>query len=171
MATRKKTAKKTAEPIDISAKLAESLSERSKPERHESHDAPQTGDQVTVGDRETVWTVSSVSYSGREVNLSIPGTNLERFRISVDDLNFVDRAPRKPKEPPKPKMDVNAIRERIEEAEHSLIEHLQGEIAALKKFLRSKNFPDTEVLDEFTKSTETSWKEAVEAIEEKFEEA
>src|ERR1700754_924476 len=117
MATRKKTAKKMAEPIDISAKLAESLSERAKPERHESQDAPQTGDRVTVGDRETVWTVSSVSYSGREVNLSIPGTNLERFRVPVDDLNFVDRAPRKPKEPPKPKMDVNAIRERIEETE------------------------------------------------------
>jgi hypothetical protein len=170
MATRKKTAKKTAEPIDISAKLAESLSEKSKPERHESHDAPQTGDQVTVGDRETVWTVSSVSYSGREVNLSIPGTNLERFRISVDDLNFVDRAPRKPKEPPKPKMDVKVIRERIEETEHSLIDHLQGEIAALKNFLRSKDLNGVEVLDEFTKSIETSWKGAVEAIEEKLEE-
>jgi hypothetical protein len=169
MATRKKAAKKAAEPIDISAKLAESLSEKSKPERHASHDAPQTGDRVTVGDRETVWTVSSVSYNEREVNLSIPGTNLERFRVPVDDLNFVDRAPRKPKDPPKPKMDVEAIRERLEEAEHSLMEHFQGEIAALKKFLRSKNFPDTEVLDEFTKSTEMNWKEAVESIEERFE--
>jgi hypothetical protein len=170
MATRKKAAKKTAEPIDISAKLAESLSEKSKPERHASHDAPQTGDRVTVGNRETVWTVSSVSYNEREVNLSIPGTNLERFRVPVDDLNFVDRAPRKPKEPPKPKMDVEAIRERVEEAEHSLLDHLHGEIVALKKFLRSKGLSDTEVLDEFTKSTEMSWKEAVEAIDKKLEE-
>lgn len=169
MTTRKKSQKK-AEPIDISARLAESLSERSKPESHSTPEAPQVGDRVTVGSSDTVWTVSSVSYNGREVNLSIPGTNLERFRVPINDLNFAGRAARKPKEPPKPKMDVEAIRERIEETGHSILDHLQGELAALKKFIRSKGLAATEILDEFEESTETRWKEAIEEIESKFEE-
>jgi hypothetical protein len=169
MATRKKS-KKKAEPIDISAKLAESLSERSKPEEHSIPDAPQVGDRVTVGSSDTVWTVSSVSYNGREVNLGIPGTNLERFRVPVDDLNFSDRPVRKPKEPPKPKMDVEAIRERMEETGHSILDHLQGELAALKKFIRSKGLSVTEILDGFGESVETGWKEAVDAVENQLEE-
>ncbi|QNI36870.1 hypothetical protein [Edaphobacter albus] len=169
MATRKKSQKK-AEPIDISARLAESLSERSKSEKHSAAETPQVGDRVTVDGSTTVWTVSSVSYSGREVNLSIPGTNLERFRVPIDDLNFEGRVPRKPKEPPKPKMDVEAIRERIEETGHSILDHLQGELAALKKFIRSKGLSAVEALDEFAESTEAGWKEAIEAIEDKLEE-
>lgn len=169
MTTRKKTQKK-AEPIDISAKLAESLSERSKSEKHSAPEIPQVGDRVIVDGSATVWTVTSVSYSGREVNLGIPGTNLERFRVPIDDLTFEGRVPRKPKQPPKPKMDVEAIRDRIEETGHSIVEHLHGELAALKKFIRSKGLSDVEVLDEFAERTEAGWREAVEAIEDKLEE-
>lgn len=169
MATRKKTQKKV-EPIDISAKLAESLSERSKSEKHSTAEIPQAGDRVTVDGSTTVWTVTSVSYSGREVNLGIPGTNLERFRVPIDDLEFEGRVLRKPKEPPKPKMDVEAIRDRVEETGHSILDHLHGELAALKKFIRSKGFSAVEVLDEFVERTEAGWKEAIERIEEKLEE-
>lgn len=169
MTPRKKTQKK-AEPIDISAKLAESLSERSKSEKHSAPEAPQVGDRVTVDGSTTVWTVSSVSHNGREVNLSIPGTNLERFRVPIDDLNFEGRVPRKPKEPPKPKMDVKAIRDRMEETGHSILDHLQGELAALKKFIRSKGLSVVDVLDEFEEKTEAGWKEVIEAIESKLEE-
>jgi hypothetical protein len=168
MAPRRKPPVKV-DTVDISKRLAESLGPKSEPEHHTSHGTPDIGDRVTVGTSESVWTVSSVSYSGREVNLHIPGTNLERFRVLADDLVFVDRTERKPKEPPKPEIDVDAVRERVEEAQHAILDHLKGEIAGLKKFLRSKGVPIGEELDNFADTTETSWKQVVGAIEEKLE--
>jgi hypothetical protein len=169
MAPRRKPPAKV-DAVDISKRLAESLGAKPEPEHHTTHGTPDIGDRVTVGTSESVWTVSSVSYSGREVNLHIPGTNLERYRVQVDDLNFVDRTEPKPKEPPKPQIDVEAVRARIEEAQHTILDHLQGEIAALKKFLSSKGVPTSEELDSFAEATETSWKHVVEAVEEKLAE-
>jgi hypothetical protein len=168
MAPRRKPPAK-ADADDVSKRLAESLSAKPEPEHHAAHGTPGIGDRVTVGTSGTIWTVSSVSYSGREVNLHIPGTNLERFRVMVEDLVFVDRTERKPKEPPKPEIDVDAVRERVEEAQHAILDHLEGEIAGLKKFLRSKGVPISEELDNFADTTETSWKQVVGAIEEKLE--
>jgi hypothetical protein len=42
---------------------------------------------------------------------------------------------------------------------------LQGEVAALKKWLRSKGISAGETLDEFADAAETSWKEIVDEIE------
>jgi hypothetical protein len=47
---------------------------------------------------------------------------------------------------------------------------VQGELAALKKFLRSKGVSAAEDLDGFAEGVEKSWKDAVEAIEEKLDE-
>ena len=64
---------------------------------------------------ETVWTILSGSYSGKEVNLHIPGTALERYRVIVRERIYIENPlPPKPKEPEKPKIDVDAIREGIE---------------------------------------------------------
>jgi len=166
MATRKKTVKK-AEPVDISAKLAESLAQKPKAEHDHAEGAPQIGDQVTVGDGTSVLTMSRVYSDGREVNLEIPGTNLERFRVQVSNLHFVDRRPRKPKEPEKPKIDVDEVREHLDVVRHSLIEHVQGEVAVLKKWLKSKGVVTYAVsgLDEFKEAVVVNWKEAIDAIE------
>ncbi len=124
MATKRKPPKK-AEPIDISAKLAEALAEKPKAESHEHHDAPFVGDIVTVGNGKSELRITKVYDDGKEVNLELPGTNLERFRVLVEDLNFVERQPRtKPKEPEKPKIDVEEVREHIAAVHHSIIEHL-----------------------------------------------
>jgi hypothetical protein len=119
-----------------------------------------------VGSGSTVWTILFVSYSGKEVGLHVPKTKLERFRVPVSDLNFVDDPrPSKPKEPEKPKIDAEEVREHFAAVQHSMVEHRQGEVAVLKKWLRSKGVSAGETLDEFADAAETSWKEAVESID------
>lgn len=41
---------------------------------------------------ETIWAILSVSYSGKEVNLHIPNTSLQRFRVMVADLVYIEPA-------------------------------------------------------------------------------
>jgi hypothetical protein len=79
---------------------------------------------------------------------------------------------RKPKEPEKPKIDVEEIREHITAVHCSIIEHTNGEIAILKKYLKSKGVsPSTSgSLDKFCKTTEAGWKDAVETIDKALEE-
>jgi len=49
------------------------------------------GDKVTRGSSDTVYEISYVSASGHEVNLSQPGTNLERYPVPVGELTMVNR--------------------------------------------------------------------------------
>ena len=51
-------------------------------------------------------------------------------------------------------------------------DHLNGEIAILKKYLKSKGVSQSASgpLDEFCKATEAGWKDAVEAIDKALEE-
>lgn len=82
------------------------------------------GEQVRVGASETIWTILSVSYSGKEVNLHIPNTSLQRFRVMVADLVYIieNPLPPKPKESEKPEIDVEEVREHIAAVHHSTIE-------------------------------------------------
>lgn len=155
------------EPIDVSAKLAEALAVKSKVELPEHQDIPAPGDKVTVDQGKTVWTIARISHDGTEAYLQVPGTTLERNRVPIGDLNFVDRASRKPKAPEKSKIKVEEVRERIASVHHSLTDYLQSEIAVLRKWLSSEGISADEPLEEFTENTETNWKKAVKAIEEK----
>jgi len=102
---------------------------------------PVVGDRVMVGTSDTVWTVLSISHSGKEVNLHIPNTTLQRFRVMISDLRFLDSpsAP-KPKEPPKPEIDKEDVREHLVSTQHSSMHNFEGDIALLKKYLKSKAF-------------------------------
>jgi hypothetical protein len=153
---------------DIAKELAEALSEKpSKPARPADTPTPQVGDKVVLTDSKVgmVYEVSYVSSDGREVNLHLPGTNLERFRINPDDLTFVERqAPAKV--PAKPAFDAEEIRERIASVQQICMDHLIGEIAILKKYLKSKRVPPaaTEELDALCKSTEGCWETTVDRL-------
>jgi len=54
---------------------------------------PQIGDKVTRPRSESILEITRVSKDGDEVNLQLPGTNLEWFRVKTDTLTFVDRKP------------------------------------------------------------------------------
>ena len=47
------------------------------------------GDKVTIGDKDTIYTVNKVYVDGTEVNLVLAGSNLERYRVKVRELKFV----------------------------------------------------------------------------------
>lgn len=169
MATRKRLSKKI-EPIDIARRLSESLAEKPKAEKHETSETPEVGDMVRIGDKDTEYRVIYLSPNGREVNLEFPGTNLTRNRVQVSDLTFAGRVPRRPQEPPKQKIDAAAVHDDIEQARQSILDHIQGEVARLKKTLRNRGISVSEPLDEFVEAAETSWGLVVETIDEKLDE-
>jgi hypothetical protein len=54
---------------------------------------PQVGDKVTIPRASSVLEITHVHHGGDEVNLHLPGTNLEWFRVKTDTLTFVERKP------------------------------------------------------------------------------
>jgi hypothetical protein len=134
---------------------------------------PQVGDRVTLG-TETIYTVTRASQNGSDVDLQTPGTNLYRYRVPIGDLKPVDpvREPsRQTGKPAQKSVDVEAVREHLANAQHSSIDQLSGDIAVLKKYLKSKNVSTeaAEELDRLCKDTEESWRTAVAKIEELLE--
>jgi hypothetical protein len=84
----------------------------------------------------------------------------------VSHLNFVDGPrPAEPKELEKPKIDFEEVGEHLAAVHYSMVEHLQGEVAALKNWPSGNGDSAGDTLDEFAGATETSRKEAVEVIE------
>jgi hypothetical protein len=79
---------------------------------------PQIGDKVKHARSEMVYEISSVSPEGDEVNLHVPGTNLERFRVRTESLTFVERKPRaktsNPFTSPEAVVDAGEVMERID---------------------------------------------------------
>ena len=80
--------------------------------------APQVGDRVYPPNSQMLYEISHVHVGGDEVNLHVPGTNLERFRVRTDRLTFVDRKPpartSNPFTNPEPVFDAGEMLERIE---------------------------------------------------------
>jgi hypothetical protein len=64
-----------------------------------------------------VYEIDHVSQDGTEVNLYVPGTNLQRFRVHVDTLTFVEcKPPAKTSNAftnPEPVFDADEVLERI----------------------------------------------------------
>src|ERR1700733_13252152 len=54
---------------------------------------PQVGDKVYPPNSQMLYEISHVHVGGDEVNLHVPGTNLERFRVRTDRLTFAERKP------------------------------------------------------------------------------
>lgn len=51
---------------------------------------PKIGDKVIPRNSQSVYTVWSVSHDGTEVNLEIKGTLVNRYRVPVRDLRWVE---------------------------------------------------------------------------------
>ena len=129
---------------------------------------PQVGDRVTLG-TETIYTVTRASQNGSDVDLQTPGTNLYRYRVPIGDLKPVDtvREPSRPTSKPAQKsVDVEAVREHLANAQHSSVNQFSGDIAILKKYLKSKGIDAValEELDNLCEDMEKRWNAAVETI-------
>jgi hypothetical protein len=169
MATRRKPPQNAGE-LDFSERLSDSLSQPEELEPSLGDRLPEVGDRVRVGTSESVWTILSVSYSGEEVNLHIPNTSLQRFRVMVSDLVYVDGpTSTKPKEPKKPKIDTEDVHEHLVSAQHGSMDHFEGDIALLKRYLKSKGLSASvaDELDTLRMDIEGRWGEAIESIMDK----
>jgi hypothetical protein len=125
-----------------------------------------------VGTSDTVYVVTKASANAKDVNLSLPGTNIERFRVPIEDLIFVDLAPRAPAKPAKPSINVDEVCERLSTVQQSSMEQFSGDIAILKKYLRYKGVSIEALaeLDSLCKATEYAWEAAILAISKLLEE-
>jgi hypothetical protein len=93
---------------------------------------PCVGDKVRPGRSEMVYEISHVSKEGNEVNLHVPGTNLERFRVPVSDLTFVERkVPARSSNPftqAEPALDTAEVVEKIATVQRENLQRECGEI-------------------------------------------
>jgi hypothetical protein len=108
---------------------------------------PHVGDRVSLGSSDTVYVVTRASANGKDVDLNLFGTNIERFRVPTGELKFVDLAPRAPAKPATPSVNVDEVREHLVTVQQSSMEQLGGDIAILKKYLKSKGVPSDAAVD------------------------
>jgi hypothetical protein len=76
-----------------STTLAESWLKPARKSPHRSRCVCPRGGGVTKPRSESVLEITHVSKDGDDVNLNLPGTNLEWFRVRTDTLTFVERKP------------------------------------------------------------------------------
>jgi hypothetical protein len=133
---------------------------------------PRIGDRVSIGSSDTIYIITRASADGKDVDVNLPGTSLERFRVPVEDLKFIDLAPRTPSKPAKPSINIEEVRERLATAQHTSMDQLSGDVAVLKKYLKSKRVPAeaAEELDRLCKDAVETWRTAVAKIAELLEE-
>jgi hypothetical protein len=137
---------------------------------------PQVGDKVTPPRSEMVYEILHVHAGGGEVDLHVPGMNLERFRVRTDTLTFVERKPptktSNPFTNPEPVLDVGEIMKRIATVQEENLKRLDDDIDILKVYLKTERAPKVtiEALEGLTIEQHVSWKKAVERIERLLEE-
>ena len=155
--------------VSVDDQLAEALTERPNKTtaEHTSARVPSLGERVNIGSSGTVFSITRVS--DKDVDLQLPGTNIERFRVPVDDLRYLD-APKEPSrssKPAKPAINLEEVRERIATTQQSSIDQFSGDIAILKRYLKSKGIDQDALdeLDDLCNDTEKRWHAAVDTIE------
>jgi hypothetical protein len=133
--------------------------------------APQIGDKVKPGRSEMVYEISRVSDDGAEVNLHVPGTNLERFRVRTDDLTFVERKPptktSNPFTTPEPAFNTTEMLEKIDSVRVENLQRSDDDIDILKAYLKTQGAPKAAItaLEILTVEQHVCWKKTVEKIE------
>jgi hypothetical protein len=131
---------------------------------------PQVGDKVKPYSSEMVYEISKVHYGGNEVDLHVPGTNLQRFRVPIDNITYVERKPpaktSNPFTTPEPMFDADEVLERIETVKAGSLKRLDDDIDILKAYLKTQRAPKAaiELLGGLTVEQHVSWKKAVERI-------
>jgi hypothetical protein len=141
---------------------------------HEPPPAPQVGDKVIPERSESTYIVTRVSPDGSELDLSLPGTNIERFRVKTATLKFVDRVPQptRPAAEGHPTLNAGEVTERIANVQRENLQRLDDDLDILTKYLKTEGAPKAaiSILEGMSNEQHESWKTAVERIEELLEE-
>jgi hypothetical protein len=137
---------------------------------------PQVGDKVYPPRSEMVYEISKVHYGGNEVDLHVPGTNLQRFRVPIENITLVERKPpprtSNPFTSPEPVLDSDEILERIATVKQENLKGLDDDVDILKSYLKTQRAPKAaiEALEGLTVEQHVSWKKAVDRIKKLLEE-
>jgi hypothetical protein len=137
---------------------------------------PQVGDKVIPPRSEMIYEILRVSPGGEDVDLHVPGMNLDRFRVRTDTLNFVERKPpartSNPFTTPEPTLDAEEVLERIATIQEENLKRLDDDIDILKVYLKTERAPKAaiEALEGLTVEQHVSWKKAVDRIKKVLEE-
>jgi hypothetical protein len=137
---------------------------------------PRVGDKVKPGRSEMVYEILHVYEGGDEVDLHVPGINLQRFRVRTDSLTFVERKPQpktsNPFTTPEPEIDTAEVMERIATVQQESLKQLDDNIDILKAYLKTQGAPKAAIstLEGLTVEQHVIWKKAIKKIEELLEE-
>jgi hypothetical protein len=137
---------------------------------------PQVGDKVYPPRSERVYEISKVHHGGEEVDLHVPRTNLERFRVRTDSITFVERKlPARTSNPftnAEPTFNAGEVLERIRTVERDNLQRLKDDVAILTKYLKTQDVPKAAIdaLEGLNSEQQESWKTTVERIEELLQE-
>jgi hypothetical protein len=128
------------------AKTASKTRKKSAPKDQAPHAllqarVPIYGERVRRSGSDMEYEITYVSPDNTYVNIGIPRTNFEHRHVAVAALIFVEES-RTPPKPTRPAYNIEAIEERLAVAQHSSVQELSGEIAILKKYLRTKHVPE-----------------------------
>ena len=135
--------------------------------KSDSPPMPRVGDKVKPGSSEMVYEIMHVHHGGSEVDLHVPGTSLERYRVQTETLRYVERKPpaktSNPFTTPEPEFDTAEIMERIATVQRENIERSDDDIDMLKAYLKTQHVPKQviEALEGVTIDQHKSWKKAV----------
>jgi hypothetical protein len=131
---------------------------------------PQVGDKVKPGRSVLTYEISNVHYGGNEVDLHVPGTNMQRFRERVENLTFVERKPptrtSNPFTEPESLIDAGDVLERIATVKEENLKRLDDDVDILKAYLKTRQAPKAaiEALEGLTVEQHVGWKKAVDRI-------
>jgi hypothetical protein len=124
---------------------------------------PRVGDKVKRPGSDSILEITQ-TYPDGEVNLVLPGTNLEWFRVRTDTLTFVERKPQpktsNPFTTPEPEIDIAAVMERIVTVQEVNLQRLDDDLDILKAHLKTQDAPKAaiEALEDLTVDHHKAWK-------------
>ena len=128
---------------------------------------PQVGDKVYPPRSELVYVINRVYEGGDEVDLHVPGTNLERHRVRTDALTYVERKPpvktSNPFTTPETVFDGGELLEKIETVQRDSLKQSDDDIDILKAYLKTQRAPKEaiEALEDLAFDQHKSWKIAI----------
>jgi hypothetical protein len=136
---------------------------------------PRVGDKVTMKGSNSVRHISRVYPGGDEVDVEVPRTNLQWFRVKADTLTYVERTPpaktSNPFTTPEPTLDAAAVLERIDIVRRESLKRIDDDIDILKSYLRTEDAPKAaiEALETLTVDQHVNWKKAIEKVKKALE--
>jgi hypothetical protein len=126
---------------------------------------PQVGDKVIPERSENTWVITSVTSSGKYVNLELPETSLDRFHVDVETLEFADRAERPTQKTLNLKADSNHLMERIDIIQRESLQHLDEDIELLTTYLKTEGAPAAVKAVESLRNEQTKvWQKVIERV-------